>query len=83
MSLYKISSIHNNEGFSLFGVGWAGYMVTVARSSLPQVRWIIVEKWSMLRKPRARVLMCWMMPFNPSRIALVHRWSKYVRMSRQ
>ena len=58
-------------------------MVTVARSSLPQVRWIIVEKWSMLRKPRARVLMCWMMLFNPSRIALVHRWSKYVRMSRQ
>ena len=24
--------------------GWAGYMVTVARSSLPQVRWIIVGK---------------------------------------
>ena len=25
-------------GLSLFGVGGAGYMVTVARSSLPQVR---------------------------------------------
>ena len=32
------------DGLSLFGVGGAGYMVTVARSSLPRVRWIIVEK---------------------------------------
>ena len=69
---YWICSTENKIGYSLFVVGDGQVVVTALRSSLPQVRWIMVTEWSMSRKPLARRLTFRMTPSAPSSTALAY-----------